>query len=213
MSQAIKYDSVFDASVKNTFSYAMASDIEDVPDCAGIYAWYLPLLGDDSSDLIRFLTSLQNNSIKYSPASKIEADGQQRRVTVERKPANFDLQLEMIQRMASDMSSESVQKLSAFVMRMAFISEPIYVGMTTASNGLKSRLKQHLQSVKTFDTDNKWSGSFRTRVAYELKDKDSLKKCVICYMPLDDTLLGTDVTRILEHILIRTVRPAQSKKG
>jgi len=43
---------LFDKFTKATIGFAVASDLSDVPEEPGVYAWYLPLRGDSSSDLL-----------------------------------------------------------------------------------------------------------------------------------------------------------------
>jgi len=205
--------SLFDDTIKGAIFYTNASNLEDVPDCAGVYAWYLPLRGDDSDDLLKFLSSLESNASKLVPASQIEASGQQRKLVVERNPPSFDMASSEIRRLADACDSQDVQRLSSLVSKLAFLMEPIYVGMTTENNGLKSRLQQHLMSVNSFDEDSNWSGSFRTRIAKILGEKDMLRKCLIAYIPIKENIYGPNAARLIEHILIRTIRPAQSKRG
>jgi len=204
---------LFDKFVKDSIGFAVASDLEDVPDEPGIYAWYLPLKGDDSADLLRYLKNLQTRVESSIPATQISGAGRQRQFTTGRNPPSFDLGAPAVQRLSETITSSKLQVLANLVLVLSFFSEPIYVGMTEANKGLRSRLKQHLQSVKSFDDDAKWNGEFRTRIAKVLGDGNFLKQCVIAYMPISSTELGDDVPRVLEHILIRTVRPSQSIRG
>lgn len=204
---------MFDKFVKGSIGFTLASDLENVPEEPGIYAWYLPLKGDTSSDLLHYLKSLQSSAESSIPATEMSAAGRQRQFTVTRNPPLFELATPAVQRLSETISSSNLQKLARLVLALSFFSEPIYVGMTEANKGLQSRLKQHLQSVKTFDDDAKWRGEFRTRMAKVLGDSSFLKQCVIAYMPISVSELGEDAPRVLEHILIRTVRPAQSVRG
>lgn len=203
----------FDKFVKGSIGFALASDLNDVPELPGIYAWYLPLKGDTSSDLLHYLKSLQGRLESAVPATEMSAAGQQRHFSVSRNPPSFDLAAPPVQRLAETITSSQLQGLASLILALSFLSEPIYVGMTAANKGLRSRLGQHLQSVKSFDGDHNWRGQFRTRIAKVLDDKTFLKQCVIAYMPISVSALGDDAPRVLEHILIRTVRPAQSVRG
>ena len=204
---------LFDKFAKDSIGFAVASDLESVPEEPGVYAWYLPLKGDASTDLLRFLSTLQSNVEFSIPATEISGSGRQRRFSIERNPPVFDLGSPAVQNLSESITPSRLQALANLVLVLSFFSEPIYVGMTEADKGLRSRLKQHLQSVNTFDEDSKWSGSFRTRIAKILNDGKFLKQCLIAYMPLPTSMLGEDSARVLEHILIRSVRPAQSVRG
>lgn len=201
---------LFDQQVKRSIGFCLASDLEDVPEEPGIYAWYLPMRGDSSSGLLQYLKSLQENIEACSPATSMSGEGRQRRFTLERNPPVFDLGSQAIQILSESLSPSKVQALAKTVLVLSIFAEPIYVGMTEANKGLRSRLRQHLQSVKSFDHDLRWSGSFRTRIAKVLGESTYLNRCVIAYMPVSSLGFGDNATRLLEHILIRTIRPAQS---
>ncbi len=202
----------FDKFVKNSIGFAVASDLSEVPEEPGIYAWYLPLKGDTGSDLLHYLKSLQGRVESSVAVTEMSASGQQRNFSVSRNPPSFNLAAPPVQRLAETITSSQLQGLANLVMALSFFSEPIYVGMTAANKGLKSRLGQHLQSVKSFEDVN-WRGQFRTRIVKLLNDKNFLKQCVIAYMPISASALGDDAPRVLEHVLIRTIRPAQSFRG
>ena len=205
--------SLFDQQVKQCLGFAVAADIDEVPEEPGIYAWYLPLRGDSSLDLLGFLKSLQSNTEAGLPATSMTGESRQRRFVLDRNPPDFDLTSEMVRKLSESLSSSKIQTLASTVLILSFLTEPIYVGMTEANKGLRSRLKQHLQSVKMFDQDRNWSGAFRTRVAQVLQDPTYLRRCLIAYMPVTSLQLGEHSTRLIEHILIRTIRPVQSVRG
>ena len=205
--------SLFDQTVKQSIWFAVASDLDDVPEEPGIYAWYLPLRGDSNTDLLGYLRSLQSNAESGTPATSIRGESRQRRFVIDRNPPEFDLESEVVRKLSNSMTSSKIQTLANVVLVLSLLAEPIYVGMTEANKGLRSRLKQHLQSVKLFDQDRSWTGQFRTRVAVALQDPNYLRRCLIAYLPVSSLELGDYATRLLEHILIRTIKPAQSIRG
>lgn len=213
MSPNYPFHGIFDGDLKKRFGFVQASEASDIPDLPGIYAWYLPMRGDDGADLPVFLTSLEKSIAHFTPVTKLEADGTQRKIHIERNAPEFDLSSAPIQRLASTFSSSQVQQLSKLVLMLSFLTEPFYVGMTDASNGLKNRIQQHLQSVKSFDEDRRWTGAFRTRIAHVLGEKEALKRCLVAFVTLPEELVGTEASRLLEHILIRTISPSQSQRG
>lgn len=205
--------SLFDQLVKSSIGFTLATEIEDVPEEPGIYAWYLPMRGDSSSNLLQYLKSLQQHMKETNPVTSMAGEGRQKRFNLERNHPSFDLASDVIQELANSLSSSKIQSLASAILILSFFTEPIYVGMTKSGKGLRGRLKQHLQSVKSFDDDMNWTGSFRTRVAQILNDPDYLKRCLIVYMPMSAVNLSDDSTRLIEHILIRTIRPVQSVRG
>jgi hypothetical protein len=213
MSLNVPHHGIFDGDLKKRFGFVKASESEDIPELPGIYAWYLPMRGDDGTDLPAFLKSLEKSIAHFAPVTKLEADGTQRKLQIERNVPEFDLSSAPIQRLATSLSSSQVQQLSKLVLMLSFLTEPFYVGMTDASNGLRNRIQQHLQSVRSFDEDKRWTGAFRTRIAHVLGEKEALKRCLVAFVTLPEELVGTDASRLLEHILIRTVSPSQSQRG
>lgn len=204
---------IFDSDLKQRFGFAKASDTEDIPDLPGIYAWYLPMRGDDGGDLMHFLKTLESTISRFTSVTTLEANGTQRRVQIKRNTPEFQLDSDAVMKLATRLSASQIQQVARLTLMLSFLSEPFYVGMTDASNGLRSRIRQHLVSVKSFDEDKQWSGSFRTRIAHSLNEKDALKRCLVAFVTLPDELAEVEASRLLEHILIRTVRPSQSKKG
>ncbi len=213
MSSNVPHYGIFDGDLKKRFGFVKASESEDIPELPGIYAWYLPMRGDDGSDLPAFLRSLEKSVSHYAPVTMLEGNGAQRRIQIERNVPEFDVSSAPLQRLTESIGSSQVQQISKLVLMLSFLTEPFYVGMTDSSNGLRNRIQQHLQSVKSFDEDKRWTGSFRTRIAHVLGEKEALKRCLVAFVTLPEELVGTDATRLLEHILIRTVCPSQSKRG
>lgn len=213
MSLNYPFHGIFDSDLKKRFGFVQASEFADIPEGPGIYAWYLPMRGDDGADLLVFLKSLERSISNFAPVTKLEADGTQRKIYIERNVPEFDLASAPIQRLSTTLSGSQIQQLSKLVLMLSFLTEPFYVGMTDASNGLKNRIQQHLQSVKTFDEDKRWTGAFRTRIAHVLGEKEALKRCLVAFVTLPEELVGTETARLLEHILIRTISPSQSHRG
>jgi hypothetical protein len=204
---------LFDKTLKNTIGFASASDLSEVPSEPGIYAWYLPLKGDDSGSLLNYLNSLQNGIEKMTPATEVSGTGRQRRFTVSRNPPYFKIGSEYIQKLDSEINNAGVQKIANTILLLSFFTEPIYIGMTKANEGLNIRLKQHLQNVKSFDDNEQWNGKFSSRIATVLDDPKILKQCFIAFMPISDEDLNENAPRLIEHILIKTISPSMSKRG
>ena len=204
---------VFDTTVKERIFFTTAGDLDEVPEEPGVYAWFLPMRGDTASNLETYLKSMAENMAEAVQVSAVSGETMQRRFQLERNPPTFQLSEPAIRKVSTSITSSQLQSLATSVLVLSFLSEPIYVGMTEANKGLKSRLRQHLLSVHSFDDDTNWRGSFRTRVAKLLSKPDYLRRCLIAYMPISKDVFGEDFPRLIEHILIRTIRPAQSVRG
>lgn len=209
----MNYSDPFDKGVKKWIGFAKADCIEDVPTTPGIYAWYLPLAGDDTGGLQHFLSTLQSDIKNSAPATRVTGEGRQRMYSIERTPPKFDFASTAIEGLQDELSGTQLEQLAKLVLYLSFLNEPIYIGMTKSEQGLRGRLKQHLQEPKTFEDDEGWHGAFNSRIAKKLSDKTFLRRCVIAFMPIAELELGGNAPRVLEHILIRTIRPAQSERG
>ena len=126
--------------VKSSFGFTLAADIEDVPEEPGIYAWYLPMRGDSSGDLLQYLRSLEENVETGIPATSMSGEGRQRRFVLERNPPKFNLNSAEVQKLSGTLSTSKIQTLASVVLVLSFLTEPIYVGMTEANKGLRLSL-------------------------------------------------------------------------
>lgn len=204
---------IFDKSLKSKIGFAQASDIEDIPNSPGVYAWYLPMKGDDSGGLLAYLKSLQSNSERTRPATEVSGSGRQHSFKISSNPASFKLDSPPILKLDETLDNPGVQSLARLVSFLSYLSEPIYIGMTKGSEGLQGRLKQHLQTPKLFDTNPAWNGSFNSRIATILNDPTILQKCLIAFIPIEIDELGEEAPRLIEHIVIKTICPALSRRG
>jgi hypothetical protein len=205
----------FDQTVKTYFGFARADEIEHVPEVPGVYAWYIPLRGDDSGSLLEFLADLHNTLKDYVPLTALGAESAQRVISIERHAPNF-APTETEETLSQQLANESVQAIAQLMLAMSFLAEPVYVGMTRQKGGLRARLKSHLQNPRTlFDDDQGWTGSFRSRAAEALGRPDGLSGCLVAYisLPRSETLRDERVIRLLERHLIRFIRPAQNRKS
>jgi hypothetical protein len=215
MTRKVRCHDSFDHLVKTRLGFALASQIDSVPDRPGIYAWYIPLKGDDSGTLLNFVADLQTTLSQYACLSELAAVGAQRRVLISRNcPSDEPSEADTI--LSNGLSNETVQIIAQLMLVMSFLAEPVYVGMTFQQGGLRARLRSHLQNSKDlFDDDPGWTGSFRNRAAQALGVQDGLRNCLIAYLTLPESfpLENADLVRFLERQLIRYVRPAQNRRS
>jgi hypothetical protein len=215
MTRRAKCHDTFDHSVKTTLGFALATQIDHIPDRPGLYAWYVPLKGDDSSSLLNFLSQLHDTFSTYAGLSEMSAESAQKKITISRNtPAFQPSQSE--ESLSAELTNETVQIISALMLTLSFFSEPVYVGMTFQRGGLRARLRSHLQSPETlFEQDRNWTGGFRSRAARTLRQADGLRNCLIAYAVIPDHLPLNDkrIVRLLERHLIRFIRPPQNKRS
>jgi len=209
----VKKFGIFDQSLKSRIGFAIASDLSDVPNEPGIYAWYLPLKGDDSGGLMDFLKSLESNLKRMIPATEVSGEGRQLCFRVRRNAPRFQLNSKPILRLEEEMGSRGLQNLASLIRFLSILSEPVYIGMTNGEEGLKGRLTQHLQTPSRFDSDERWNGAFNSRIAKILNDRSVLTQCLVAYLPIPTDEIGESAPRVIEHILITTICPALSRRG
>ena len=205
----------FDHTVKTYFGFARADEIDHVPESPGVYAWYIPLRGDDSGSLLEFLGDLHNTLKDYVPLTALGAVGAQRSISIERNSPEF-LPTDAEETLSRELANESIQAVAQLMLVMSFLAEPVYVGMTRQKGGLRARLKSHLQNPRTlFDEDQAWTGSFSSRAAEVLGRPDGLNGCLVAYisLPKSNVLRDKRVIRLLERQLIRFIRPAQNRRS
>lgn len=215
MTRKVRCHDSFDQLVKTHLGFALASQIDSIPDQPGIYAWYIPLKGDDSDTLVNFVADLQTTLSKYAVLSEMAAVGAQRRVLISRN-CPTDEPTEEDKTLSRGLSNETVQLISQLMLVMSFLAEPVYVGMTFQQGGLRARLRSHLQHPRgLFDDDSGWTGSFRNRAAQALGVQDGLRNCLVAYLTLPEgfPLESPGLVRFLERQLIRYVRPAQNRRS
>lgn len=215
MTRKVRCHDSFDHLVKTHLGFALASQVDSVPDRPGIYAWYIPLKGDDSGTLLDYVTALQATLGRYVSLSEMAAVGAQRHVLISRNYPT-DEPTEADRALSNGVSNETVQLIFQLMLVMSFLAEPVYVGMTFQQGGLRARLRSHLQNPRElFEDDSGWSGSFRSRAARALGVGDGLRNCLIAYLTLPEgfPLNSPDLVRFLERQLIRYVRPAQNRRA
>jgi len=198
----------FDATAKRLLCFYEASDLSEVPELPGIYAWFLPLRGDTSDDFLTFLKSLESGVEKMAELTNIEGQTGQLRVSVRRDNPVLSDAGEHIS--VEDLSPRKLQQIASMLLFCSFLTAPIYVGMTDKS--LRKRLQSHLLKPDLWD-DEGWTGTFRNRVANRIGDTRFLERCLICCLPFDNTDFPKGTVRLFEKLLIRTLRPSQSLRG
>ena len=197
---------MLDSEIKNRLSFVRADDISSVPDCPGVYAWYLPLVGRDSGSFFDYLDDLKKNLASWDAAKIIETNGRQKTFTIAPFRPEFNKESKELVALNEEVNSVQLQSISRLIYLLSFLSEPFYIGKT--DRGLKGRLKDHLADVKLFEDDN-WNGSLRSRIAKI--DPQMMRQCLIVYICLDN--YGENkIARLIEHVLIKIIQPSQSRR-
>ncbi len=200
---------MLDDDVKRLVGFAEAADLSEVPDEPGIYAWFLPLRGDTSGDAASFVRSVCLGLEEGLPLSEAEAAVGTLDVVARR--GMDELCDATLSRASAALTSHQVQKMARLVLCCSFLSSPIYVGMTR-KQGLRTRLQQHLAKPRAL-SDGRWLRDFRSRSAAKTGLATYLRRCVIAYACFRKEEYPVEAIRLIEHVLIRTVRPAQSEAG
>lgn len=192
---------------KRFLHFAKASEVDEIPDVPGIYAWYTPLRGDDSGTLRDYLNSLEASFDRYAPLKRLRLEGKQKTFQVDATKPSFSQNY--VDELSGTLASTDVQVLSKLVLILSFLSEPFYIGKTDSS--LRGRIKSHLGSPDSFDDDN-LRNVLKNRV-FAQTDSRVLQQCLIAYVPLEADASAHSLPRLLEHVLLRIIQPTQSVKG
>ena len=201
---------MLDMSIKKHLLFCDAAEVENLPDDPGIYAWFLPLAGDDSGNLKAMVNSLFTKTDTVRSVTEVEAGVGQFEIVMRRgSPGSLDEPL--IQELNAQLTGTDLQVASKYLLLCSFLTAPIYVGMTVKM-GLRERVKSHLQNPRELDDIN-WTGSFRSRVARSTENVNFLRRCLIACLPMPPDKFPPKMVRLFEHILLRVVRPAMSRRG
>lgn len=199
----------FDGYVKRNLIFALANELDAVPEQPGVYAWFLPFEADATVSVRELMRSLCDGLKASTALTQVEADVGATTVALRMAVPSFDLELQAAQAADQAMTRRQRENLGQLLLALSLLAPPIYVGLARGKRGLRGRLEQHLAGETL---DPQWLGSFHSRVRHVMEDASLLRRCVIACMPLPSGM-PPEATRVLEHILIRVVRPAQSRRG
>jgi hypothetical protein len=110
-------------------------------------------------------------------------------------------------------SKSEVERVSNLLLALSIFSPPIYVGMAAGEGGLRQRLKQHIDGQYVVTPGDPYLGTFAARVTHAMNDQRILKTCLVACLKISGFPNNAQLIREIEHFLIQSLKPTQSKKG
>jgi hypothetical protein len=197
---------MFDDAIKSHLIFGTADEVESFPDSPGIYAWFLPLRGYDAGTVDEYVRELIEG---FNSAAKLtEASGEvgQLELSVKRRAPSIDIGGAPV-----NLTPQELQMAAKVMLSCSFLGAPIYIGMTV-NIGLQGRIRQHLANPEELYAGN-WTGSFRSRVAKLTGNRSFLRRCLVAMLPMPQEKFSPELIKFFEHVLIRAIRPALSRRG
>lgn len=201
--------------IKEQIFFAYGSDLENIPEKPGIYAWFLPVninfenlfqsVQEDTRSKAREMLQAELN--KYNDVHKINGTLGPYSVAIGKRNAELGSDLRIFAE-GKKMLEEDKKNLFNIFMALSIFNAPIYVGMTEREEGLKKRLREHIQAKIDEASPN---ANLRTRLFRATGDRDLLERCLAAAVPMAQ--LDNQIYRFAEHVLIQSIRPIQSKRG
>jgi len=205
--------------IPNTLKFFWGKDWEDAPESPGIYAWFIPFKAHDQRTLAEWFTSLDANIETFSQLTRLT--GRVGCIDISITTSSHggeDWNSRLEGRDERNLSTQAIETLADLVLALSIFSTPIYVGKACGKGGIRGRLSDHINGRFRLTPDDPYLGTFASRVAHLLENKDSLRDCIVACLPISSVPDTTpELTRNfighLEHFLHRSLKPAQSKRG
>jgi len=149
------------------------------------------------------------NSIRDLCGSEAIVGAQE--VALRRAPLNFGLCNDTLNGIDQALGPADLEHVSTLLFALSFLLPPIYVGMARGEDGLRGRLRAH---VSVGLTEEERKGTLGGRLSSALGEAKYLRRCTALYVPLKvEGAAAATTARLLEHVLIRVLRPSESKRG
>jgi hypothetical protein len=201
-----------DALIKHSISFYWGGDVGEAPEESGIYAWFLPNHGSPSLSLGKLFASVQKQLDQFSTLTEVVGRVGTSRFAVRQSVSAEDWE----QRLPVNkwpITCAQVESVGNLLLALSIFSSPIYVGMAAGQGGLRQRLKQHIDGQYQVLDGDPYLGTFAARVTHLMNDPRVLRKCVVACVKVASFPDNDAIIREIEHFLIQTLKPTQSRKG
>jgi hypothetical protein len=201
-----------DALIKHSISFHWGEDVSDAPEDPGIYAWFLPNSGGMHSTLGKLFASVQKQLDQTSALTEVTGRVGTSRLSIRQLVSTEDWE-ERLPEEKWPFSKSEVERVSNLLLALSIFSPPIYVGMAAGEGGLRQRLKQHVDGQYVVTPGDPYLGTFAARVTHAMNDQRILKTCLVACLKISGFPNNAQLIREIEHFLIQSLKPTQSKKG
>jgi hypothetical protein len=201
-----------DALIKHSFSFYWGSEVDEAPEEGGVYAWFLPNIGGPSVSLGKLFATVQKNVDQFSKLTEVVGRVGTTRLAIRQSTGSEDWEGRIPD---SDwpLARTQVECIGNLLLALSIFSPPIYVGMASGEGGLRQRLRQHIDGQYAVYEGDPYLGSFAARVTHLMNDRRTLKRCIVACLKISGFPKNSNLIREIEHFLIQSIKPTQSKKG
>ncbi len=201
-----------DVLIKHGISFHWGEDVDECPEEPGIYAWFLPNMGGPSKSLGALFASVQKQLAQTSSLTEVVGRVGTSQLSLRQSVGEEDWEARLPES-EWPLSRSQVENVGNLLLALSIFSPPIYIGMAAGQGGLRQRLKQHVEGQYQVLDGDPYLGTFAARVTYLMNDPRVLKKCIVACVKISGFPNNQQLVREIEHFLIQTLKPTQSKKG
>lgn len=198
--------------IQHSITFHWGDDVDDAPEEPGVYAWFLPNLGSPSGTLGKLFASIQKQLDQLSTLTEVVGRVGTSRLSLRQSVGTEDWEKRLPESEWS-LSRSQVENVGNLLLALSIFSPPIYIGMAAGQRGLRQRLKQHVEGQYQVLEGDPYLGTFAARVTHLMNDPRVLKKCIVACVKVNGFPNNEQLVREIEHFLIQTLKPTQSKKG
>lgn len=200
------------ALIQHSITFYWGSDVDDAPEDPGVYAWFLPNQGSPSGTLAKLFNSIQKHLDHSSTLTEVVGRVGTSQLSLKQSVSaeNWDARLPEPE---WPLSRSQVENVGNLLLALSIFSPPIYIGMAAGQEGLRQRLKQHVEGQYQVLDGDPYLGTFAARVTHLMNDPRVLKKCIVACVKISGFPNNQQLVREIEHFLIQTLKPTQSKKA
>jgi hypothetical protein len=201
-----------DALIKHSISFHWGENVAEAPEEPGVYAWFLPNLGSEFQSLGALFSSVQRRLDRTGALTEVVGRVGASHLAIRQAVGaeNWEARLPAAE---WPLSRNQVEGAANLLLALSIFSPPIYVGMAAGQEGLRQRLRQHVEGQYRVVDGDPYLGSFAARVTHIMNDSHTLKRCLVACVRVTGFPDNQLLIRELEHFLIQTLKPTQSRKG
>lgn len=200
------------ALIQHSMAFYWGDEVNEAPEEPGVYAWFLPNQGSPSETLGELFASIQKQLDRSSTLTEVVGRVGTSHLALRQAVGAEDWE-QRLPKSEWPLSRSQVEDVGNLLLALSIFSPPIYIGMAAGQGGLRQRLKQHVEGQYQVLDGDPYLGSFAARVTHLMNNPRVLKKCIVACVKITGFPQNEKLIREIEHFLIQTLKPTQSKKG
>lgn len=202
-----------DTLIRDLVQYYWGDDVGDAPKQPGVYAWYIPFFASNYESVGKCFASIEERLSQFAALTELSGRVGNTQVTFRQSNSGEDWESRIPGDGDLQMTSTAIEAFANQITPLSILAAPIYIGKATGKNGLRGRLQSHISGKLRVQNGDPYLGSFAARVEHILNEPSQLKQCIVACMPFSNVSNADRLIGEIEHFLIRSVTPSQSKRG